>query len=68
MNQKNFIELADAIREHQENYERWKEQPFDIGHVETLADFCQKHNPKFNRKLWLDYIAGKCGPRGGTLK
>lgn len=31
----------------------------------ALADFCQSQNPRFNRELWLAYIAGECGPGGG---
>jgi hypothetical protein len=35
---------------------------------DELANFCQAQNPDFNRKLWLDYIAGNCGPNGGKIK
>ena len=77
MSKKHFIELADvlkarlaqidtdysrsvlyqtvAIREHEET-------------IKALADFCQAQNGNFNRGRWLAYIAGECGPSGGTRK
>ncbi len=36
--------------------------------INELADFCQAQTPLFKRDRWLDYIAGKCGPNGGSLK
>jgi hypothetical protein len=35
--------------------------------IARLADFCQEQNPNFNRKRWLSYIAGECGPSGGKV-
>ena len=66
MTKKHFIALADAIRSHQWVFGTQYE--FELEQLETLADFCKSQNPQFNRELWLDYIAGKCGPRGGKLK
>src|SRR4030095_3780991 len=75
MTKKNFIALADAIREHdapswlnKDALERAKTSltPFTHEQLETLAQFCQSQNSNFNRTRWLDYIAGKCGPNGGT--
>jgi hypothetical protein len=36
--------------------------------VNSLANFCEAQNPRFNRGRWLDYVAGKCGPNGGKIK
>ena len=38
---------------------------FSPSAILLLADFCAAQSPAFNRSLWLDYIAGKCGPNGG---
>ena len=57
MTKKNFIALADVIRDDIND--------FTPNAIERLADFCQSQNPNFNRSRWLDYIAGKCGPNGG---
>lgn len=66
MTKKHFIALADTIREHNRiEGGMYEPKAFEGGHLSTLADFCQSQNPNFNRELWLDYIAGKCGPNGG---
>jgi hypothetical protein len=70
MTKKQFIELADAIRYHNENA-RGSIEPtsqFDSIQIQTLADFCVHQNANFNRKRWLDYINGKCGKNGGAIK
>jgi hypothetical protein len=70
MTKKHYIELADAIRFHNENAggSLSETSEFDSLQIETLADFCADQNPSFNRKRWLDYIAGDCGPSGGKVK
>jgi hypothetical protein len=35
---------------------------FTPDHLRVLADFCASQDPNFNRKRWIDYIAGQCGP------
>jgi len=68
MTKKHFTELAEALR---------NTQPIAVGSgaglqwaadVQAIADFCQAQNPHFDRRLWLAYIAGECGPGGGKLK
>ena len=68
MSKKDFIALADAVREANERWERGAvtAQRFTEGHICELADFCESQNPAFNRSRWLEYIAGKCGPNGGA--
>jgi hypothetical protein len=70
MTKKHFIELANAIRFHNENAGGAIESAskFDSVQLETLADFFESVNPAFNRNRWLDYIAGNCGPNGGKSK
>lgn len=65
MSKRDFIALADAIRE----ANRAKAGPtFTDEHLEILARFCSGQNWNFKRGLWFDYIAGVCGPSGGRLK
>ena len=67
MTKKNFIALADAIREHNRINSQYAND-FTKVYLETLSDFCQSQNPNFNRERWLSYIAGECGSNGGTIK
>ena len=68
MSKKDFIALADAIRESNERFESGAvtAKRFTEEHCCVLADFCQSQNRNFMRERWLDYIAGKCGPNGGA--
>ena len=67
MTKKNFIALANAIREHNSSgyVGRNGFNLFDQQHLNSLAAFCATQNPNFNRERWLAYIAGECGPNGG---
>lgn len=67
MHKKQFIALADAIRETkpvEPSYEfrQW------IKMRDRIADFCQLQNSAFNRSRWITYINGGCGPNGGAVK
>lgn len=70
MSKKDFIALADAIREHNRVHTihgcHLDQQAFSAEAIETLADFCKAQNSNFKRDRWLDYIAGNCGPNGGA--
>jgi hypothetical protein len=67
MTKKHFIQIADAIREH--NRTCFPEGGhFNESHLLTLADQFRRINPNFNRERWLDYIAGRCGSNGGKVK
>ena len=69
MSKKDFIALANAIRQHNHNAKLTSASyAFDTRHLETLADFCRSQNSAFMRDRWLDYIAGKCGSNGGAIK
>ena len=64
MTKRHFIALADAIRDHN----KYCGEQFTGRQLTTLANTFQAINPNFNRSRWLDYVAGKCGPNGGSLK
>ncbi len=68
MTKKHFIALADAIREFNSYTMHGSKTAnhFDTQQLNTLADFCAAQNPNFNRERWLSYIAGECGPNGGS--
>lgn len=74
MSKKDFIALAEAITEHNRIAERTKTAgvyqtaPFTNEHLDTLVRFCRSQNGNFMQGRWLDYIAGKCGKNGGTIK
>ena len=67
MTKKNFVALADSIREHNRLAKVNGENAFTVDQVAELARFCASVNPRFKRERWLDYIAGRCGPNGGTV-
>ena len=60
MTKKHFIALADHIR--------YSPVKFSQAQIESLANFCQSQNGRFQRGLWLTYVVGKCGPGGGAVK
>ena len=70
MSKKDFIALANAIRQHNHaaSAARDDKDMFTASFLDTLADFCHSQNRNFKRGRWLDYIAGKCGSNGGTIK
>lgn len=66
MSKQDFIALADAIRNVNDGTNG--AEPFTANQVYALAAFCGRQNDRFNCSRWLSYIAGKCGPNGGTIK
>lgn len=60
MTKKNFIRLADYLRD-----EPIYHEPFTPRQIEHLGNFCHEQNNSFNRDRWVDYINGDCGPSGG---
>lgn len=67
MSKKNFIALADAIREHNA-MKRGSFWAFTDDQLETLSLFCAGQNRNFNASRWLSYIKGECGPNGGEIR
>ncbi len=69
MSKKDFIALADAIREaNSHGHDTNGHYFFGPLQIALLCDFCQSQNSRFNRERWLSYIAGECGPNGGKVK
>ena len=71
MTKRHFIALAETIKAHNEGKRRVfgknaERMCFNAEQQDALADFCQAQNPNFNRERWLSYIAGECGPNGGS--
>lgn len=64
MSKKDFIALADSIRNHNSH----STQPFTPEQLATLAEFCKHQNGNFMRDRWLGYIAGENGKNGGSIK
>lgn len=70
MSKKDFIALADAIRETNSIVDQHN---MPINHftpyaIDTLSAFCAAQNSNFKRDRWLAYIAGECGSNGGAIK
>jgi len=63
MSKKDFIKLAEYLRDTEPYCE-----PFTFKQMDHLANFCHTTNPAFKRVRWLNYIAGRCGKNGGTVK
>ena len=59
MTKKDVVALADALRIHNQTADGRTE--FTPDHLLVLADFCALQNPNFNRKQWIDYVAGEGG-------
>lgn len=77
MSKKDFIALADAIREFnrtafwgtdKNGVHGTMNAPIQGDTLKMLADFCKSQNSAFMCERWLDYIAGKCGKNGGAVK
>jgi hypothetical protein len=68
MTKKQFVTLADSIREHNRLAKfNGENAAFTVDQLAALARFCASENTRFKRERWLDYIAGRCGPNGGTV-
>ena len=77
MKKKNFIALADAMRDlkpedpHADgigwNTAAQREARMNQWNdtCKRLALFCAEQNAEFKRERWLAYINGTCGPNGG---
>lgn len=63
MTKKDLIRLADYLRD-----TKYYCEPFTEKQIEHLSNFCHEQNHNFMKGRWVDYIAGKCGPNGGTVK
>ncbi len=64
MSKKDFIALADMIRDHN----RIGDDVFTDHQIEALAAFCKRENYAFKRERWIGYIKGENGQNGGAIK
>ena len=67
MTKKQLVALADSIREHNRLVKFNGENAFTVDQLAALPRFCASENPRFKRERWIDYIAARCGPNGGTI-
>jgi len=68
MSKKDFIALADTIRNANDYAESCKQPAaFSDAAIMELAHFCRSQNYNFMKDRWLDYIAGRCGKNGGKI-
>jgi hypothetical protein len=68
VSKKHFIALANHIRTWNNGWRGDMAGKFTDLQIKELASFCKSQNINFNRERWLDYINGKCGPSGGSIK
>lgn len=73
MSKKDFIALADSIKLHNSletvsSVRGAASEKFTNLQVLTLANFCARSNPHFDRAKWLGYLNGENGPSGGAVK
>lgn len=69
MTKKDFIALADSIREHNDRATFGGScEKFTEDQIATICRFCQKQNSRFSEGIFRGYIAGTCGPNGGRIK
>ena len=63
MTAKDYILIAQALRDVKcDAPGRW-EAKVDIANA--IANRLQSENPRFDRGIFLGYVSGNCGPRGG---
>jgi hypothetical protein len=68
MTKKTFIELADAIKAHNQLWHFNTSKQFTELHLEVLSEFCRHQNYNFKADRWLGYINNENGPSGGSIK
>jgi hypothetical protein len=56
MTKKQFIELAEIMRELKPDIEWSKEFDQWRDTIDSLSLFCKRQNPNFDEKRWTDYI------------
>ena len=68
MTKKHFIALANVVKSANAVAANMGEpEVFNREALLELASFCRSQNSSFKRERWFDYIAGECGPNGGTV-
>ena len=67
MSKKHFIALADGLRANRPEQAGEARCQWD-NDVAAIANRLVASCPRFNRQRWLSYVAGECGPNGGTVR
>lgn len=68
MTGKDFVFLANIIKQTKPtNPDNGMLLQWEATKLSIAAEFSLKY-PNFKKDRWLDYIAGKCGPKGGKVK
>jgi hypothetical protein len=67
MTKKDFIAVANVLKKETPHHDHTIMNAQHDRIIQALANCFQSQNPNFNRRRWLDYIAGKCGPNGGKV-
>lgn len=71
MSKKDFIALADAVREVVTGPQAAEVYRVDIMQarvIDALCRFQRGQNSAFNESRWRSYLMGECGPSGGKVK
>jgi hypothetical protein len=68
MTKKDFIELANAIQDHNRFASNgYGETAFTSDQLHTIAKFCKCMNAQFMEDRWLGYIQGTNRPNVGRI-
>jgi len=67
MTKKNFIALAERLKDLRDHDDRVSAEAFEAV-VDTMVSFCRSQNWKFNESIFCGYVAGTCGPSGGAVR
>lgn len=67
MSKKHFIALADHLKYYLNGNPDFTAKQRGLI-IDIMATFCQSQNSQFKRSRWEGYIAGECGPNGGSVK
>lgn len=75
MSKKHFIDLAECLQNTLRELQALQphltptqaDQAFETV-LDNICIFCRRANSNFKESRFRDYIAGKCGPSGGTIK
>lgn len=68
MSKQDFIALADALRGQRPFPDGCREHDQWEHDCKAISGVCKRANSAFKEDRWFAYIAGECGPNGGTVK
>lgn len=68
MSKKDFIALADELGPYLSDHETNNDPLVKADIINALCRFMHEQNPQFKEDRWRAYLAGECGPSGGTIR